>query len=142
MNKEIEILIDGKPTKMKLPPDMQDSKIVVENGKVFAEIGVVDYINNLKEENQRLKDRIDFYEDIESDRLAYIDELEKENQRLNNDIKILLKENEAKEKVIIKYENVLNELEKLTISICENCYEDRETERIKKRIKELKESDK
>ena len=38
--------------------------------------------------------------------------------------------------------NVLNELEKLTISICENCYEDRETERIKKRINELKESDK
>ena len=54
MNKEIEILIDGKPTKMKLPTDMQDSKIVIENGKVFAEIGVVDYINNLKEENQRL----------------------------------------------------------------------------------------
>ena len=40
------------------------------------------------------------------------DEFEKiieENQRLNNDIKILLKENEAKEKVIIKQNNVLNE---------------------------------
>lgn len=43
---------------------------------------------------------------------------------------------------IRRLNNVLNELEKLTISICENCYEDRETERIKKRIKELKESDK
>jgi hypothetical protein len=39
-------------------------------------------------------------------------ELRKENQRLNNDIKVLLKENESKEKVIMKYENVLNELEK------------------------------
>ena len=38
-------------------------------------------------------------------------ELRKENQRLNNDIKVLLKENEAKEKVIIKQDNVLNELE-------------------------------
>ena len=37
---------------------------------------------------------------------------EKENQRLNNNIKILLKENEAKEKVIIKQDNVLNKLEK------------------------------
>lgn len=63
MNKEIEILIDGKSTKMELPPDMQDSKIVIENGKVFAEIGVVDYINNLKFENKELKE---------------------ENQRLNN----------------------------------------------------------
>ena len=36
--------------------------------------------------------------------------LKQENQRLNNDIKILLKENEAKEKVIIKYDNILNEL--------------------------------
>lgn len=34
----------------------------------------------------------------------------KENQRLNNEIKVLLKENEAKEKVIIKQDNVLNEL--------------------------------
>lgn len=91
MNKEIEILVDGKPTKMKLPPDMQDSKIVIENGKVFVETGVVDYINNLKEENQRL----------------------------NDDIKILLKENKAKEKVIIKQNNVLNELEKW---IKENCF--------------------
>lgn len=43
------------------------------------------------------------------------DEFEKiieENQRLNDDIKILLKENETKEKVIIKQNNVLNELEK------------------------------
>lgn len=38
------------------------------------------------------------------------EKLEKENQRLKDDIKILLKENEAKEKVIIKYNNVLNEL--------------------------------
>lgn len=44
--------------------------------------------------------------------LARISLLEEENQRLNNDIKVLLKENEAKEKVIIKQDNVLNELEK------------------------------
>lgn len=48
------------------------------------------------------------------------DEFEKiieENQRLNDDIKILFKENEAKEKVIIKQDNVLNELEKKLQSI-------------------------
>ena len=38
--------------------------------------------------------------------------------------------------------NVLNELEKLTIGICENCYEDKQTARIKKYINELKESNK
>lgn len=156
-----------------------------------------------EKENQRLKDRIDFYEDIESDRLAYIDEIEKENQRLkniiyttleyvdreevssagtpftstsigkeikellegektfnsiwkenqrlNNDIKILLKENEAKEKVIIKYDNVLNELEKFMTEDYNwlDKYGDAssgcaigEINRIKKKLKELKESDK
>lgn len=39
-------------------------------------------------------------------------EYQVENRRLNNDIKVLLKENEAKEKVIIKQNNVLNELKK------------------------------
>lgn len=43
--------------------------------------------------------------------------LKQENQRLNNDIKILLKENEAKEKVIIKQDNVLNEFEKWLIDL-------------------------
>ena len=94
MNKEIEILIDGKPTKMKLPNDMQDSKIVIENGKVFAEIGVVDYINNLKEENQRLKERIEY--------------LERSNNRREDTIMGLRDEiTEQKD-----YENILNELEK------------------------------
>ena len=37
-----------------------------------------------------------------------VDEIE----RLNNDIKILLKENENKEKVILKYDNIINEFEK------------------------------
>ena len=37
---------------------------------------------------------------------------ESERERLNNDIKILLKENENKEKVILKYDNIINELEK------------------------------
>ena len=36
-------------------------------------------------------------------------EKDKEIERLNNDIKILLKENDNKEKVIIKYENIINE---------------------------------
>ena len=53
----------------------------------------------------------------------------------------LLKENTKWKLENQKLNNVLNELEKLTISICENCYEDRETERIKKRINELKESE-
>ena len=35
-----------------------------------------------------------------------------EIERLNNDIKILLKENENKEKVIIKQNNIIEELEK------------------------------
>lgn len=42
----------------------------------------------------------------------YINNL-KENDILINDIKVLLKENEAKEKVIIKQDNVLNELKEL-----------------------------
>lgn len=63
MNKEIEIIVNGKPIKMNLPPDLQDSKIVIEDDKVFVKKGVVDYINNLKFENK---------------------DLQEENQRLNN----------------------------------------------------------
>lgn len=40
------------------------------------------------------------------------DELNKEIERLNNEIKTLLKENGNKEKVIIKQNNIINELEK------------------------------
>ena len=71
--------------------------------------------------------------------------LKEENQRLNNDIKILLKENEAKEKVIIKYDNVLNELEE---GLQEAYKELQPNELINGRIfienvlKDLKESDK
>ena len=91
MNKEIEILIDGKPTKMKLPTDMQDSKIVIENGKVFAEVGVVDYINNLKFENQELKDLLiekdNQIEEIKQQKTDYtkVNILEIENQRLTTE---------------------------------------------------------
>jgi hypothetical protein len=41
-----------------------------------------------------------------------VDNLLKKIDRLNNDIKTLLKENEAKEKVIKKQDYVINELEK------------------------------
>ena len=72
------------------------------------------------------------------------DEFEKiieENQRLNNDIKVLLKENEAKEKVIIKQNNILNELEKMFDSgehFEDGCY----CSEIEKYLHELKEGDK
>ena len=42
----------------------------------------------------------------------YVDDWLDEIDRLNNDIKTLLKENEAKEKVIKKQDYVINELEK------------------------------
>ena len=64
----------------------------------------------------------------------------KEIERLNNDIKILLKENENKEKVILKYDNIINELEKYlneqiqkSWEIEEQCYED-----IENKLQELK----
>ena len=68
-----------------------------------------DEFEKIIEENQKIKKYYEYDIDASKEIIA---ELEKENQRLNDDIKILLKENEAKEKVIIKYENVLNELEK------------------------------
>lgn len=46
--------------------------------------------------------------DIANDRADLLLEIDK----LNNDIKELLKENENKEKVIIKQDNIINELEK------------------------------
>lgn len=67
---------------------------------------------------------------------------------MNNQNRLIIEKEQLNDLVnncqeeIRRLNNVLNELEKLTISICENCYEDRETERIKKRINELKESDK
>lgn len=45
----------------------------------------------------------------------YVDDWLDEIDRLNNDIKTLLKENEAKEKVIKKQDYVINELEKWLI---------------------------
>ena len=73
----------------------------------------------------------------------------KENQRLNDDIKILFKENEAKEKVIIKYDNVLNELEKWVYQFREEHKNDTgifdkflTTREVLDKLKELKESDK
>ena len=79
-----------------------------------------DLVNSCQEEIRRLKDRIDFYEDIESDRLAYIDELEKENQRLNS---------------------VLNELEKYFIGKFNTTQDTKYLDDLKY-LKELKESDK
>lgn len=82
-----------------------------------------EYEDKLLKENQRLKDRIDFYEDIESDRLAYIDELKKENQRLNDVLNELEKWLEDKQDLtcgcgitadyIYAYENVLDYLSEL-----------------------------
>lgn len=70
-----------------------------------------------KEENERIT-----YEEFmimfkNAPRFAYMlyDKAEDEIDRLNNDIKTLLKENEAKEKVIKKQDYVINELEKWLI---------------------------
>lgn len=59
-------------------------------------------------------------EEIKKESTEFVDRLkdrvheqEFEIERLNNDIKILLKENENKEKVILKYDNIINELEKI-----------------------------
>lgn len=77
------------------------------------------------------------------------DNLKEENQRLNNDIKVLLKENEAKEKVIIKQDNVLNELEKWVYQFREEHKNDTgifdkflTTREVLDKLQELKESDK
>lgn len=66
----------------------------------------------MKEENQIIIRCLNKYGKVPEtyDLLEKIDLLEEENQRLNNDIKILLKENEAKEKVIIEYENMRKEV--------------------------------
>ena len=53
-------------------------------------------------------------EDATNDDFCIEEEYEEclqEIKRLNNDIKILLKENENKEKVILKYDNIINELD-------------------------------
>lgn len=88
MNREIEIMVNEEHTKMKLPPDLQDSKIVVENDKVFVNTGVIDYINNLKFDNKKLKEENrrlkECAEDTYFTSQEIIKELEKENQRLNN----------------------------------------------------------
>ena len=57
----------------------------------------------------RLEELHDFV--VEQD-LKHQEKAQKEIDRLNNDIKTLLKENEAKEKVIKKQDYVINELEK------------------------------
>lgn len=66
-----------------------------------------------------LKPRVDIL-------LEEYESLKEENQRLNNDIKVLLKENEAKEKVIIKQNNVLNELRENAIAFI-NIFQDEKT---------------
>ena len=43
------------------------------------------------------------------DILKPLNEVDEEIERLNNDIKILLKENGNKEKVILKYDNIIKE---------------------------------
>ena len=88
----------------KLLKENQRLQLALKNSKLSHK-NIVRKSQNQKEEIKRLyKQREKLWK-----RKAF---LGKENQRLNNDIKILLKENEAKEKVIIKYDNVLNELEK------------------------------
>jgi hypothetical protein len=76
-----------------------------------------DTIKWLKEHNENAFKKHNILEIEEPKEVVVIkkeeyESLKEENQRLNNDIKVLLKENESKEKVIMKYENVLNELEK------------------------------
>ena len=50
----------------------------------------------------------------------------------------LVDENMKKDKEIERLNNIIKELEKKIISICETCYENRETARIEKWINELK----
>lgn len=85
-----------------------------------------DEFEKIIEENQRLKD-INFKQEYElENRMMKIDYLECKVERLNNDIKVLLKENEAKEKVIIKQNNVLNELRENAIAFI-NIFQDEKT---------------
>lgn len=131
MNKEIEILVNGKPTKMKLPPDLQDSKIVMEDDKVFVETGVVDYINNLHFENQELKERI-------HDLLKENTEWKLENQRLNNVLNELEKEIDKLLKKNYQCEEFAQEHDLETYLPAIND----DLEYLKNKLKELKESDK
>ena len=69
-----------------------------------------------------------------------IQEKDKEIERLNNDIKILLKENDNKEKVIIKLNNIINELEKYLEDLIDNdCVSIEATEIYEDTLDKLKE---
>lgn len=41
--------------------------------------------DKLQQENERLSDKVEFYEDVDSDRCAYNEELQKENKRLKEE---------------------------------------------------------
>ncbi len=77
----------------------------------------------------------------------YIDEKDNEIERLNNEIKILLQENNNKEKVIIKQDNIINELEKMLLKLNDRlnyeedfCLDTYDIDDILDKLKELKES--
>lgn len=65
-----------------------------------------------------------------------------EIERLNNDIKILLKENEIKEKVIVKYDNFINDLYNGLEQIIEQGYDYSEKDfiasKLQDKLQELK----
>lgn len=65
-----------------------------------------------------------------------------EIERLNNDIKILLKENESKEKVILKYNNIINELKKWLEDKDKNALQDDNYWEVLDKLQELKGVDK
>jgi hypothetical protein len=46
--RKINIYVNGISTEMELPPELKDSKIIEENGKIYVEKGVLDYITDLQ----------------------------------------------------------------------------------------------
>lgn len=77
-----------------------------------------------------------------------LNEKDKEIERLNNDIKELLKENSNKEKVILKQDNIINEIEKEVAMLLIGSVSDKDKKpynllyHLGVKIKELKGSDK
>lgn len=92
---------------MTIPKQLLNAKIC--NRETCAEVEQLNsLVNSCQEEIRTLKEELEKKNKKYWQRKCF--EYQVENRRLNNDIKILLKENEAKEKVIIKQDNVLNDI--------------------------------
>lgn len=75
-----------------------DKKVEKKDGMTYIHLGDEEPLNEFDKASQRC--------------LVEVQSLNREIERLNNDIKVLLKENENKEKVIKAQDNIINELEK------------------------------